>query len=41
MNVYKNVMFFDLRGGTFDLVILKINLNKKEYEVKSKISDNI
>ena len=38
-NVYKNVMVFDLGGGTFDLAILKINLQKKEYEVKSKISD--
>ena len=39
MNEYKNVMVFDLGGGTFDLAILKINLQKKEYEVKSKISD--
>ena len=38
-NVHKNVMVFDLGGGTFDLAILKINLQKKEYEVKSKISD--
>ena len=39
MNIYKNVMVFDLGGGTFDLAILKINLQKKEYEVRSKISD--
>ena len=39
INAYKNVMVFDLGGGTFDLAILKINLQKKEYEVKSKISD--
>ena len=39
MNENKNVMVFDLGGGTFDLAILKINLHKKEYEVKSKISD--
>ena len=32
----KNVMVFDLGGGTFDLAILKLNLNQKEYEVKSK-----
>ena len=35
----KNVMVFDLGGGTFDLAILKLNINKKEYEVKSKCSD--
>jgi len=39
MKVYKNVMVFDLGGGTFDLAILTINLSKKEYEVRSKISD--
>ena len=39
VNENKNVMVFDLGGGTFDLAILKINLHKKEYEVKSKISD--
>ena len=38
-NMNKNVLVFDLGGGTFDLAILKINLKKKEYEVKSKISD--
>ena len=35
----KNILVFDLGGGTFDLSILKINLEKKEYEVKSKYSD--
>ena len=35
----KNILVFDLGGGTFDLAILKINLEKKEYEVKSKYSD--
>ena len=35
----KNVMVFDLGGGTFDLAILNLNKNKKEYEVKSKCSD--
>jgi len=35
----KNIMVFDLGGGTFDLAILKLNLDKKEYEVKSKYSD--
>ena len=35
----KNVMVFDLGGGTFDLAILKLNLDKKEYEVKSKYSN--
>lgn len=39
IDMHKNVMVFDLGGGTFDLAILKINLYKKEYEVKSKISD--
>ena len=35
----KNILVFDLGGGTFDLAILKLNLEKKEYEVKSKYSD--
>lgn len=35
----KNVMIFDLGGGTFDLAILKLNVEKKEYEVKSKYSN--
>ena len=35
----KNVLVFDLGGGTFDLAILQLNLQKKEYEVKSKLSD--
>ena len=35
----KNVMIFDLGGGTFDLAILNLNQEKKEYEVKSKYSD--
>ena len=35
----KNIMIFDLGGGTYDLAILQLNLDKKEYEVKSKISD--
>ena len=35
----KNVMVFDLGGGTIDLAILKLNLDQKEYEVKSKYSD--
>jgi len=35
----RNILVFDLGGGTFDLAILKINLEKKEYEVKSKHSD--
>ena len=35
----KNILVFDLGGGTFDLAILKINVEKKEYEVKSKYSD--
>ena len=35
----KNILVFDLGGGTFDLAILKINLEKKEYEVISKYSD--
>ena len=37
--VGKNIMVFDLGGGTFDLAILQLNLEKKEYEVKSKFSD--
>ena len=35
----KNVLVFDLGGGTFDLAILKLNPSQKEYEVKSKYSD--
>ena len=35
----KNIMIFDLGGGTFDLAILNLNQDKKEYEVKSKYSD--
>ena len=35
----KNILVFDLGGGTFDLAILEINLEQKEYEVKSKYSD--
>ena len=35
----KNIMVFDLGGGTFDLAILNLNEDKKEYEVKSKYSD--
>ena len=35
----KNIMVFDLGGGTFDLAILNLNIDKKEYEVKSKYSD--
>ena len=35
----KNIMVFDLGGGTFDLAILQINFEEKEYTVKSKISD--
>ena len=35
----KNILVFDLGGGTYDLAILQLNLDKKEYEVKSKISD--
>ena len=35
----KNIMVFDLGGGTFDLAILQLNFEKKEYEVKSKFSD--
>lgn len=35
----KNVMVFDLGGGTFDLAILQLNLEEKEYQVKSKYSD--
>ena len=35
----KNILVFDLGGGTFDLAILKINSEKKEYEVISKYSD--
>lgn len=35
----KNIMVFDLGGGTYDLAILQINSEHKEYEVKSKISD--
>ena len=35
----KNVMVFDLGGGTFDLAILQLNLEEKEYQVKSKYSN--
>ena len=35
----KNILVFDLGGGTFDLAILKLNSTHKEYEVKSKYSD--
>ena len=35
----KNVMVFDIGGGTFDLAILQINIKEKEYKVKSKISN--
>ena len=35
----KNIMVFDLGGGTFDLAILQLNLEEKEYEVKSKFSN--
>ena len=38
-NKGKNIMVFDLGGGTFDLAILKLNIEDKEYEVKSKYSD--
>ena len=35
----KNVLVFDLGGGTFDLAILNLNCMEKEYKVKSKYSD--
>ena len=35
----KNILVFDLGGGTFDLAILKLNQTHTEYEVKSKYSD--
>ena len=35
----KNIMIFDLGGGTFDLAILNLNQDKTEYEVISKYSD--
>lgn len=35
----KNILVFDLGGGTFDLAILNINFEKKEYDVISKYSD--
>ena len=35
----KNILVFDLGGGTFDLAILKLNSTHKEYEVMSKYSD--
>ena len=36
----KNILVFDLGGGTFDLSLLRINSEKKEYKVISKYSDN-
>ena len=35
----KNIMVFDLGGGTYDLAVLQLNLEEKEYQVKSKYSD--
>ena len=35
----KNIMIFDLGGGTYDLAVLQLNLEEKEYQVKSKYSD--
>ena len=35
----KNIMVFDLGGGTYDLAVLQLNLEAKEYQVKSKYSD--
>ena len=35
----KNIMVFDLGGGTFDLALLQINFEEKEYTVKSKFSN--
>ena len=36
----KNILVFDSGGGNLDLAILTINLETKEYIVKSKYSDN-